>query len=323
MSQPPKPVLASVPAFTQGPEGADPQRVKAKAKPALAAEAIEEKGWWRAHRFLVLRRLSQLSILLLFLMGPWFGWWLVKGNLNYSITLNTVPLTDPLVLLQSLLTRHAPERNALIGAAIVLVFYALVGGRAYCGWVCPVNLVTDAAAALRRRWDIRGGADMPRETRFWMLGLILLLAATTGGIVWELVSPVSMLPRGLLFGMGAGWLLILGIFLFDLFVMQHGWCSHICPVGAFYSLLGKLSFTRVTANQRAACNDCLDCFAVCPVHHFIKLPLKGAKKGAGPMIVSGDCSNCGRCIDVCSKDVFSFTNRLNRQPDTQQPATLV
>jgi len=40
------------------------------------------------------------------------------------------------------------------------------------------------------------------------------------------------------------------------------------------------------------------------------------------MIVSGDCSNCGRCIDVCSKDVFSFTTRLNRQPDTQQPATL-
>lgn len=290
-------------------------------QPRLAVEAIEEKGWWLAHRFLVLRRLSQLSILLLFLIGPWFGWWLVKGNLNYSITLNTVPLADPLVLLQSLLTRHVPELNALIGAVIVLVFYALVGGRAYCGWVCPVNLVTDAAAALRRRWDIRGGMDFSGNARFWMLGLILLLAATTGGIVWELVSPVSMLPRGLLFGMGAGWLLIGGIFLFDLFVMQHGWCSHICPVGAFYSLLGKLSLTRVSAVKRAACNDCLDCFSVCPVHHVIKLPLKGEKKGASPMITSGDCSNCGRCIDVCSKDVFTFTTRFHASAPSGTLAT--
>ena len=276
----------------------------------LAQEAIEAKGWWGAHRFLLLRRLSQLTILLLFLIGPWFGWWLVKGNLNYSLTLGVLPLADPLVLLQSLLTRHVPERNALFGALIIFVFYLVVGGRSYCAWVCPVNIVTDAASALRRRWDIRGGADLPRETRYWMLGLILVLAATTGGIVWELVNPVSMLPRGLMYGMGAGWLLILGIFLFDLFVMKRGWCSHVCPVGAFYSVLGHFSLLRLTAAKRDACNDCLDCFTVCPEQHVIKLPLKGAKKGVNPIILSGNCTNCGRCIDVCSKDVFSFSSRF-------------
>ena len=202
-------------------------------KTAFGQEALEGKGWLGAHRWLLLRRASQLTILALFLVGPLFGWWLVKGNLNYSLTLNTVPLTDPLVLLQSLVTGHLPERNAVIGVVIVLLFYGLVGGRAYCAWVCPVNLVTDAASALRRKLDIRGGGDMPRETRYWMLALILVLAATTGGIVWELVNPVSMLHRGLVFGMGAGWLLIGAIFLFDLFVMKRGWCGHLCPVGAF------------------------------------------------------------------------------------------
>ncbi|OIP14492.1 MAG: quinol dehydrogenase ferredoxin subunit NapH [Comamonadaceae bacterium CG2_30_59_20] len=286
----------------------------------LAQEATEAKGWWRAHRFLVLRRVSQLSILFLFLMGPWLGWWLVKGNLNYSLTLGVLPLADPLVLLQSLLTRHVPERNALLGATIILLFYLLVGGRAYCSWVCPVNLVTDAASALRRRLDIRGGADLPRATRYWMLVLILLLAATSGGIVWELVNPVSMLPRGLMFGMGAGWLLIGGIFLFDLFVMKNGWCGHLCPVGAFYSLLGRFSVVRVTANQRAACNDCLDCFTVCPEQQVIKLPLKGAKKGASPIILSGNCTNCGRCVDVCSKDVFTLTTRFKPKLDSSTQA---
>ena len=285
---------------------------------AFAREAIEAKGWWGAHRWLVLRRLVQLTVLALFLVGPWFGWWIVKGNLNYSLTLGTLPLADPLVMLQLLATRHVPERNAIIGVCIVLAFYLLVGGRVYCAWVCPVNIVTDTASALRRKLDIRGGGDMPRQTRYWILALILVLAATTGGIVWELVNPVSLLPRGLIFGMGAGWLVIGGIFLFDLFVMKRGWCGHLCPVGAFYSLLGRWSLERVSATKREDCNSCLDCFVACPEQQVIRMPLKGASKGVGPMILDSNCTNCGRCIDVCSKHVFTFVPRFapNEAPTT-------
>ncbi|MDP3652307.1 MAG: quinol dehydrogenase ferredoxin subunit NapH [Rhodoferax sp.] len=286
----------------------------------VGRDAREAKGWWGAHRWLVLRRVSQGSILALFMVGPWLGWWLVKGNLSYSLTLGTVPLTDPLVLLQSLLAGHTPQRNALIGAALVLLFYALVGGRVFCAWVCPVNVVTDTASALRRKLGIRGGGDMPRATRYWMLALILVLAATTGSIVWELVNPVSMLHRGLIFGMGAGWLLIAVIFVFDLFVMKRGWCGHLCPVGAFYSVLGKRSVLRLSASKREACNNCLDCFAVCPEQQVIRLPLKGAAKGVSPLILSSDCSNCGRCMDVCSKDVFSFGTRFS-SPVSTLPGT--
>lgn len=282
----------------------------------FAHDAIASKGWWRAHRWLVLRRTTQLSLLALFLAGPWLGWWLVQGNLNYSLTLHTLPLADPLVMLQSLLSGHVPEGNALLGVAIVLAFYLLVGGRSYCAWVCPMNIVTDSASALRRKLDIRGGGDMPRTTRYWILALILVLAAATGSIVWELVNPVSLLPRGLIFGMGAGWLLIGGIFLFDLFVMKRGWCGHLCPVGAFYSLLGRWSLVRVSATRREDCNNCLDCFVACPEQQVIRLPLKGASKGVGPMIVSSNCTNCGRCIDVCAKDVFTFIPRLGSAGDS-------
>jgi len=277
---------------------------------AFAREAIEAKGWWGAHRWLVLRRLVQLTVLALFLVGPWFGWWIVKGNLNYSLTLGTLPLADPLVMLQLRATRHVPERNAIIGVCIVLAFYLLVGGRVYCAWVCPVNIVTDTAGWLRRRLGIKGSVHLARETRYWILALILVLAATTGGIVWELVSPVSLLPRGLIFGMGAGWLVIGGIFLFDLFVMKRGWCGHLCPVGAFYSLLGRWSLVRVSATKREDCNNCLDCFVACPEQQVIRMPLKGAAKGVGPMILDSNCTNCGRCIDVCAKDVFTFVPRF-------------
>lgn len=276
----------------------------------IGAEAVAEKGWLRAHRWLILRRISQFSILALFLVGPWFGQWIVKGNLAYSYTLGFLPLTDPYVALQSMVTGHLPETLGLVGLSIVLVFYFLVGGRVYCSWVCPVNVVTDAAGWLRDRLGIKGSAQLGRNTRYWILGMTLVGSALTGVVLWELINPVSMLHRGLIFGMGAAWTVVLAVFLFDLFVMSRGWCGRLCPVGAFYSLLGRWSPVRVSAPARAACNDCMDCFEVCPEPQVIRPALKGEGKGVGPVILSPNCTNCGRCIDVCSKDVFSFSTRF-------------
>jgi ferredoxin-type protein NapH len=273
------------------------------------AEAIAEKGWLAAHKWLILRRTSQIGILLLFLVGPWFKLWIVKGNLNYSYTLDFLPLADPYLLLQGLLAGETPEKLALIGVTIVVLFYLLVGGRTYCSWVCPVNLVTDAANWLRARLGLKGGAHLSRTTRYWILGMTLLVAAITGTLAWEMVNPVSMLHRGLIFGLGLAWAVLLAIFLFDLFVMRHGWCGHLCPVGAFYSLIGKLSVMRVKLPQREACNDCMDCYAVCPEQQVIRPALEGIG-GTPPVILAENCTNCGRCIDVCSKKVFAFGSRF-------------
>ncbi len=279
---------------------------------SIGAEAVAAKGWLGAHKWLLARRASQLGILALFLLGPLAGVWIVKGNLTFSYTLDVLPLTDPYVLLQSLLTRHMPEMKAFVGAAIVLAFYLLVGGRVFCSWACPVNMVTDAAAWLRERIGIKGGAHVSRETRYWILAMTLVLALATGTLAWELINPVSMFHRGVIFGIGAAWAVILAVFLFDLFVMKDGWCGHLCPMGAFYSLLGKLSLARTVAVKRAACNDCMDCFAICPEPQVIRPALKGID-GAGPVILAANCTNCGRCIDVCSKDVFSFGTRFGNK----------
>lgn len=285
-------------------------------KKRIGAEAVEEKGWLRAHKWLILRRLSQFGILALFLLGPLAGLWIVKGNLNYSHTLGVLPLTDPYVALQSLMTGHVPEKLGLIGIAIVLVFYLLVGGRVYCSWVCPINVVTDAAGWLRDRLGIKGAGSLSARTRYWILAMTLLGSALTGVVLWELINPVSMLHRGLIFGLGSGWMIVIAIFLFDLFVMNRGWCGRLCPVGAFYSLLGRWSPLRVTAAKRTACNDCMDCFEVCPEPQAIRPALKGEGKGVGPVILAPSCTNCGRCIDVCSKEVFAFGWRTNNPTST-------
>lgn len=287
----------------------------------IGADAVAAKGWFGAHRWLLARRATQLGILALFLLGPLAGVWLVKGNLAYSLTLGTLHLADPYVLLQSLLARHVPERAVVIGALTVLVFYFLVGGRVYCAWVCPLNIVTDAARWLRDRLGITtAGARLDPQARYWLLGTTLVLAAATGTIAWEMVNPVSMLHRGLIFGMGAAWFIVAAVFLFDLAVSRHGWCGHVCPAGAFYGLVNRWSPLKVNAAGRDRCNDCVDCFAVCPEPQAIKPALKGAKHGIGPVILDAACTSCGRCIDVCAQDVFAFGSRFAGKPPAHAAA---
>lgn len=278
-------------------------------KPPVGQVALEKKGWWLSWRFWLLRRLTQTSVLALFLLGPWTGIWWLKGNLSSSEILDTVPLTDPFVLLQSLATGHLPAMTAFIGAAIVLVVYALIGGRVFCSWVCPVNPFTDLAYWVRKKLNINTSARISRHTRYAVLGAVLLVCGVTGTMAWELVNPVSMLHRGLIFGMGAGWTVLLVILLMDLLLIERGWCGHFCPMGATYGLIGKFRFMQVKVEHIERCTNCLDCYAVCPERHVLKEPLK-SEGGRKAPIASLDCTNCLRCIDVCAEDVFKVSTRF-------------
>jgi len=272
-------------------------------------EAYQRKGLLRSQKWLLLRRASQLGILGLFLLGPLAGIWIVKGSFSSSMTLNVIPLTDPMITLQSFLAGHSIAATALAGTVIVAVFYVLVGGRAYCGWACPINMVTDLSAWLNRRLDVKRGFAISAWYRYWLLAGILVLAFLSGTVVWEWLNPITVFQRGLLFGMGLGWVLVAVIFFVDLFVVRRGWCGHLCPVGALYSLLGFFSLLRVKASRREQCTDCMDCFTVCPEPQVIRPALKG-EEGGSPVILSNNCINCGRCIDICPQDVFQFSKRF-------------
>jgi ferredoxin-type protein NapH len=319
-------------------------------------DAIATKGWLAAHKWLLLRRASQLGIIALFMVSPWLAvWigksnsaaksalpqtdpllantgnlpsfiadlqtqapppsdllWIIKGNLSSSVVLDVVPLTDPYIFLQMLAAGFLPTATAVIGALIVALFYLLVGGRVFCSWVCPVNMITDAASWSRRRLVIKSNHPPPANTRYWFLAGTFVAAALTGTLAMEWVNPVSITHRGLFFGMGAGLWFLVALFLYDLLVANRGWCGHLCPMGAFYSLLGKTALLRVAAPRRDACDDCMDCFAICPEPQVIRPALKKVGQ-TSPVILDSRCTACGRCIDVCSKQVFRLTHRFDQR----------
>ncbi|MDW1737307.1 quinol dehydrogenase ferredoxin subunit NapH [Vibrio sp. Vb2354] len=268
-------------------------------------EALEKLGWWRAHRFLILRRLCQFTIIALFMAGPTLG--ILTGNLSSSMLLDTVPLSDPLIVLQALATGHVPEFNALLGVVIVVVFYVILAPRAFCAWVCPLNIVTDLAAWLRRKLNIKASYRWSPVIRYWLIPVLMLGSALSGAILWTWLDPVAALHRGLVFGMGAGWVLIALVFVLDLLLVEHGWCGHLCPLGATYGVIGRKSLLRVTAVRREDCTKCMDCFYVCPEPEVLRQPLKEGDR----RVMDQNCISCGRCLDVCPEHVFEFKNRLS------------
>lgn len=279
-------------------------------------EARQKLGWWHAYRFLILRRLTQLGIILMFMSGPLWNFWILKGNYSGSLLLDTVPMTDPLMTAQVLATGYQPEWTVLIGALIIVAFYAIVGSKLFCSWVCPMNMVTDAAAWLRRKLGIRQSAKLPRGLRYVILAVILIGSAISGTLLWEWINPVAALGRVFMFGLGATLWLVLVVFLFDLLVVERGWCGHLCPIGATYALIGAKSLIKVKVVDRNRCDNCMDCYNVCPEPQVLRVPLHG-KPEDSTVILSKDCITCGRCIDVCAEKVFAFGTRFQGSIDVK------
>ena len=279
-------------------------------------------GKLKVWRFIIYRRIVQLATLLLFFGTAHWGWTVASepvlmGNLSSSTLLGTIPLADPFAVMQIFLTRHVLETEVILGAGIVLLLYTLVGGRVWCSWVCPINMVSDLSSWLRRRLPIKDRFVLSRNVRYTVLVLSLILSVLTGVAAFEWVSPISMFHRELIFGIGMGWMAVLGVFIFDLLVLRDGWCGHLCPLGAFYGLVGKVSPLRIMFDT-PTCTHCGECARVCPEPQVLNLK-KATEAG---MIASGECTNCGRCITICPENTLSFGLRKFNSASNESPQNL-
>lgn len=225
------------------------------------------------------------------------------GTYSSAFVFESFYLADPYAVIQTLATGFIMSADAIIGAVIVLIFYALIAGRSFCSWVCPVNIVTDSAIWLRKYLKIStkdSYIKINRKTRYWVMALGIILSPIVGIAAFEVINPVTILHRGVVFGFGMGWAVIAAVFLFDLLVVEYGWCGHLCPIGAFYSGVGRFSLIKVK-HDAEKCTMCMKCFSVC--HEEQVLDFIGEKSG----YIKNECSNCGRCVEVCDDDALKYS----------------
>lgn len=256
------------------------------------------------HKYLILRRLCQIGILLCFAFGAKS---LVSGNLSSALWFGVLPLSDPYAVLQLLcagafVSFGALSGSVIIGALIAVIFYGLFAGRAFCAWVCPVNLITDLAALTRRKLEFKKNKlNLAQNTRYFVLALSLVLSFVLGAPAFESTSYIGIIQRGIIFTTSAWIMIAFVIFIVDTFVSQRATCSHFCPLGAFYALISSFALLKIRYDE-SKCSKCFNCLGICPEKQV--LFMVGKESGS---VDNGECIRCGRCVEVCNDDALNFS----------------
>ena len=278
-------------------------------KPSLAAR------WRRFRRYTWAHRSTAAVFLLLLVLArhgafPW-----IEGSLTSTRLFGVLPLVDPLSAVEVLLASRTWTPALLWGAAILLVFWALIG-RGFCGWLCPLGLILDLNDDVRRwlqralrRYGVRhhrGLLRLPewrlaRETKYWLLAACLLLSLLASVPVFTTVSPINVVALAFVFSPGIELSLVAAIIALE-HVAPRAFCRALCPLGAFYALVGRFGRLAMRSDpDHAGKLICRQCTLHCPMgievlHDHV---LAGHEKVDDP-----ECTRCGSCADVCRSDVL-------------------
>ncbi|WP_456485998.1 NapH/MauN family ferredoxin-type protein [Hydrogenimonas sp.] len=242
---------------------------------------------------------------------------LLEGTMNGSRLLG-FHLIDLFTAIETWAATHVLHTNMIIGSVTIAVFYLLVGGKSFCAWACPYGVLSEIGEAIHmnlvrkkiikeRNWDPR--------IRFAFWAAFIVLTAIDGFLIFEVINPIGIISRIIVYGWSLAIVWVLLILLFEIFYSRRAWCRYICPVGTTYNLLGWASATRVQWDMDK-CDHCGACLVACFEDHVIeftkpKHDKERKEKGVTKqMVVNGDCTLCARCFDVCHTDAYSFNFRL-------------
>jgi polyferredoxin len=215
---------------------------------------------------------------------------------------------DPLILLTN------PELNLTVLAAVVgLLILAVLLGRVFCGWICPLGGLIEAAdfllSPLRRQNPLALQRYPKRKVlirypvSLLLLGIVLVTAFTPVPVlqflhpnVW-IIRIVSLTTVGLVF---LGLLVLFSVF------ARRLWCTYLCPLGALYGLLARIPLFRLKITACSSCGRCDRC------------PTEAANY-ADKEIMAHQCLLCFDYEASCPTEGFRFTLPSAGDPG-RQPA---
>ncbi len=275
-----------------------------------------------------LRRVVQLLFLCLYFWLLAKSIWPLDTPLPPQIFLRADPLSGIAVAL-------SPHRSlqllTFFKPALIVLGLSLLFGRFFCGWICPLGTLIEAAdnflrAHKRRRFH------WPRG-KYYVLGLVAISAVLGAQLFW-ILDPIPLLTRtyALVFDSwgreafnvavpilrSAGWrvqplaerpfALALPTALMFLLIVSGGvwgsrfWCRTLCPLGALLGLAGRFGLWRRQAKE--ACNACGLCARSCPMH---------AIEADNPRQTrQAECIQCYACVSACARGASQMI--LGRAP---------
>ncbi|MCP3902217.1 MAG: 4Fe-4S binding protein [Planctomycetes bacterium] len=282
----------------------------------------------RLHAWTVGRRVTALAFVALLALAAGGGPAWLTGSAAATRAFDLVPFVDPLAGIESMLATRAVTGTTVLGVALLLLA-AVILGPVFCGWICPLGLLMDLNQAvrdrvLRRLRKRRPPAPNPPPSpalRSAVLAAVIVFALLAAAPIFQALSPINLLVRGLLFGSATG-LIVLAVLLVVEWFRPRIWCRVACPLGALYGLVGRFGVFRVRINRaHVARSPCRQCTRDCPMGIRV---LEEYVEGDRTWIDHSACIRCGACSDVCPRDVLSLGFRRRRtgpdaHPDSEDP----
>ena len=281
------------------------------------------KGWT------VARRVVQIAMLCLFALPLVAAGWGIAGHYAGGEEPQATPaelpvwgslssshivgidLLDPFAALQVAAAAKDIAFSGLLWTLPVLVIYGVIRGRAFCGWVCPVNLLLEGVDWLRAKLGIKVKENpVPRHAKIVVALVVLVMSAVTSVPLFEALSPVGALSRALLFGSFLGVWTLVAIVIAELFWAHRVWCRALCPLGGFYQAVGAVGLVSVKIDHDN-CVGCDACKAQCLCDPEILDP---AIAGQEDRVSAGDCMLCGKCVEACPAKALAISPVLPARP---------
>lgn len=268
---------------------------------------------WRGRRLVVIALVH-----ILFVLSYRADIQILEGDISGSRILG-FHLTDAFMSFQVFAATHEFPINLIIGTATILLFYALVGGRAFCGWICPYTFLGEIGEKIHENLaakKIIKHREFDPKWRYVFTALFIAMSFASSQLVFEIFSVTGIVSRFVIYGYFHAIWFALFVLLVEIFYSRRGWCRYVCPIGATYSLLTRTNAVKVSWNKDR-CDHCLVCIDTCLVPHVLEITKKNAKLDGDEnkkefRLVGGDCTLCGRCIDVCHHDALKFDNGFKK-----------